>query len=380
MKVLLVDQFGKTTGRDTLALAELINKYKDVDMTVYLSDNTEIPSDRQYTVKIKKGFHGAYEGSFLNKAINYLKALKELKEEINKENYDIVHLQWFSLPWIEWIYVRGIVKKHKLIVTVHDVIPFDNRPMEMACLDKVYSKANALIMHTKTGKRLFRKTFKAKTPIAIVGQGFCLKSDYDRIDNIVAKKHFGIPEDAVVFLYYGTIRPSKGLDILIKAIHQAHERNKQVYLLAAGAFHKVNEEEYRSLVREQLDDTFALVNFGFVPQEEEQWYFSAADTVVLPYLEVTQSGVAQLGLMYELPIIATDIGEMADVCRDGENGILVEPKNQPMLINAIISMASNNEERNQKSLKSRKLAETDFSLKIKAQKINSVYNKIMGIL
>ena len=112
------------------------------------------------------------------------------------------------------------------------------------------------------------------------------------------------------------------MDILIKAIHRAHEKCEKVYLLAAGAFHKVNENEYRQLVLEQLRDDFSCVKFGFVPQEEEQWYFSAADVLCLPYLEVTQSGVAQLGLMYDLPIIATDVGEMSDVCRDGENGII----------------------------------------------------------
>lgn len=64
MKVLFVDQFGKTTGRDTLALAELINKNPDIDMEVYLSDTTEIPSDRNYTLKLQRDFHGAYEGTF----------------------------------------------------------------------------------------------------------------------------------------------------------------------------------------------------------------------------------------------------------------------------------------------------------------------------
>lgn len=378
MKVLFVDQFGKTTGRDTLALAELINQDKEVDMTVYLSDNTEIPSDRNYTVDIKTGFHGAYEGSFLNKATNYIKALKELKREIRDCNYDVVHLQWFSLPWIEWIYVGSIAKKHKVVVTVHDVIPFDNRPMEMKCLDKIYTRANALIMHTKSGKELFRKTYRAKTPITVVGQKFCLKSDYTRIDNKEAKKHFGIPEDAVVYLYYGTIRPSKGLDILIKSIHAAHKENEKIYLLAAGAFHKVNEEEYRNLVKEQLDMSFSTVNFGFVPQEEEQWYFSAADVVVLPYLEVTQSGVAQLGLMYELPLIATDIGEMADVCKDGQNGMVIKPGDSESIRNAIVKMAADEIVRKKMSETSKTLAETEFSLKYKAMRIRDTYYKLMG--
>ena len=373
MKVLFVDQFGKTTGRDTLALADLINQSQEVDMTVYLSDNTEIPSDRNYTVKIEKGFHGAYEGSFLNKATNYLKALRELKKYIDNNNFDVIHLQWFSLPWVEWIYVGRLAKKHKVVVTVHDVIPFDNRPLEMKCLDKIYSRVHALIMHTESGKRLFKDNYKAETPISVVGQGFCLKSDYTRIDNKEAKSHFSIPEDAVVFLYYGTIRPSKGLDILINAIHDAHEKNSNIYLLAAGAFHKSNEEDYRTLVREQLDASFSTVNFGFVPQEEEQWYFSAADVLVLPYLEVTQSGVAQLGLMYELPLIATDIGEMSEVCQHGKNGLLIRAGEVSELTAAIIEMSKSKEMLNKASAESVNLAVGEFSLCNKARMIASVY-------
>lgn len=377
MKVLLVDQFGKTTGRDTLALAELINQDPNVEMTVYLSDNTEIPSDKNYSVNIAEGFHGAYEGSFLNKVTNYLKALKELKQYINKNAFDIIHFQWFSLPWVEWIYVGQLAKKHKAVITVHDIMPFDNRPLEMQSLDKIYSRANALIIHTECGRKMFKENYKAETPISVVGQGFCLKSDYTRIENRKAKEHFGIPKDAVVFLYYGTIRPSKGLDVLVKAIHDANEENENVYLLAAGAFHKVNEDEYRAIVKEQLDSSFSTVNFGFVPQEEEQWYFSAADVLVLPYLEVTQSGVAQLGLMYELPLIATDVGEMSDVCRDGENGVIIKPNSAYSLTQAILKYAKDADIRRDHSSKSRLLAENEFSLKRKASKVLKTYIKVM---
>lgn len=376
MKVLFVDQFGKTTGRDTLALAELLNQNQDIEMQVYLSDNTEIPTQKRYSVNIQKGFHGAYEGSFVHKALCYLKALIELKQYIIVTKPDIVHLQWFSLPWLEWIYVNGIKKKSKLIITVHDVIPFDNRPFEMQCLNKIYSRADMLVMHTESSKKLFNKTYSAMTPISVVTQGFCLKRDYTKIDSILAKKHFGIPDDAVVFLYYGTIRPSKGLDILIKAIHSAHDENKKIYLLAAGAFHKVNEEEYKNLVKNELKSEYSTINFGFVPQDEEKWYFSAADVVCLPYLEVTQSGVAQLGLMYDLPIIATMIGEMNDVCRNNVNGLLVKPGNVKDLTAAIIRLAADDAFRKKASYESKVLGETEFSLQIKADKIAEAYRKI----
>lgn len=376
MKVLFVDQFGKTTGRDTLALAELINENENIDMTVFLSDDTEIPSDRKYSVKVVKGFHNAYVGNFLNKTFNYLKALKQLKEYIRQNNFDIVHLQWFSLPWIEWIYVGSIAKKHNVAITVHDVIPFDNRPFEMKSLNKIYSRADALLIHTETSKKLFQKEYSAKTPISCITQGFCLKSDYKRIDHETAKEHFNIPSDAIVFLYYGTIRPSKGIDILIKAVHKAQECNKKIFLLAAGALHRVNEEELRKEIKEELSVDSSLVNIGFVPQEEEQWYFSAADVLCLPYLEVTQSGVAQLGLMYELPIIATDVGEMRDVCRDGLNGIIVRPGNSEQFSDAIMQFAEDNKFRLHASNKSKELGEKEFSLRIKAERVQKAYEDI----
>lgn len=373
MKVLLVDQFGKTTGRDTLALAELINQNDDIEIEVYLSDNTELIKDKKYSVKIVRGFKNAYVGSAVNKAVNYLKALYELYKYIEKNKFDIIHLQWFSLPWVEWFYVGKLAKKHRIIITVHDVIPFDNRPFEMKCLDMIYSRADILLMHTNSAKELFKTKYKTKTPISIITQGFCLKTDYKKIDNSKAKEHFGIPENSVVFLYYGTIRPSKGLDILVKAIHKAHEINDKVYLLAAGAFHKVNEEEYKNLVKNELKNEYSTINFGFVPQSEEQWYFSAADVLCLPYLEVTQSGVAQLGLMYDLPIIATDIGEMKDVCKDGYNGLIVKRNNVEDLTDKIIKITNDKGYRDLSSKNSAYLAKNDFSLYKKAEYVVNSY-------
>lgn len=373
MKVLLVDQFGKTTGRDTLAVAELINKDEDINMEVYLSDKTEIPDNRKYSVKIVKGFHGAYDGSIINKVINYLKGLHELKTYIITNEINIVHLQWFSLPWIEWIYVGQLHKYCRVYITVHDIIPFDNRPAEIKFLDKIYKRADALFIHTKSGKKLFHEKYHTKTPIQIITQGFCMKKDYKQIDKFKAKEYFGIPQDRVVFLYYGTIRKSKGFDYLISAIHGAYKKNNTVYLLAAGDFHSVNEDEYRNLVIDKLSEDNSIVNFGFVPQNEEQWYFSAADVLCLPYLEVTQSGVAQLGLMYELPIIATNIAEMPDVARDKMNGIIIQPGDVKQLENAILNYASNDLVRKKHSIESKILGETEFSLEIKAGKIAEVY-------
>lgn len=376
MKVLLVDQFGKTTGRDTLALANLINDEK-IKMTVYLSDSTEIPSDKEYAVQIKKGFHGAYEGNAINKVKNYLKALKELKNYIKQEKFDIVHLQWFSLPWVEWMYVKSLKRYAKVVITVHDVIPFDNRPLEMQSLDRIYRYANHILVHTQKVKEEFQKNYKSKTPVSVITQGFCYKPDYIKIDKTAARKKLSIPQDAIVYLYYGTIRPSKGLDTLMKAIVEAQKVNNKVFLLAAGAFHKVDEEQYRNLAKE-ITRVGSRVDFGFLPYEMEKYYFSAADVLVLPYTEGTQSGVAQLGLMYELPLIASNIYCMDEVAKKDENALRFNAGNITELANCISSLAENSDKRKKFVAESKRIGESDFSLEKKADCVRSAYQQAMA--
>lgn len=374
MKVLFVDQFGKTTGRDTLALANLIDDEK-TQMTVYLSDTTEVPVDKQYRIQIQKGFHGAYEGNAINKVKNYLIALSELKKYIQRNCFDIVHLQWFSLPWIEWIYVRSLKKYAKVVITVHDVIPFDNRPLEMQSLDRIYDSADHLLVHTEKVKEEFTKNYKAKTPISVITQGFCYKPDYVKVSKQIAREKLGIPKDSVVFLYYGTIRPSKGLDSLMMAVAKAKTRNNKVYLLAAGAFHKVDEAFYTSLANTIVKEG-SKVDFGFLPFEMEKYYFSAADVLVLPYTEGTQSGVAQLGLMYDLPLIASDIFCMDEVAKSEKNALRFKAGNVEELAECLCILAEDSDKRDRFSIESQHLGETAFSLENKAQKVKTVYRKL----
>lgn len=373
MKVLIVDQLAKTVGKDTLALSNLINRQEGIEVTAYVSSDININDRSRYSCGIVYGFNDVYRGNIVHKVVAYIKSLAELKRYINDVKPDIVHLQWFSLPWIEWLFVAEISKTSKVFITVHDVIPFDKRPFEMLFLNKIYSRADHLFIHTEYGRDLFKETYSVITPISVIKQCFCQKKDYIRIDNNEAKKHFNIPSNATVFLYFGTIRKSKGFDTLVRAIYSAHLKNKKVYLLAGGAIHNVNLKEYQKLVDRLLDGSFSQISFEFVPQEKEKWYFSAADVLCLPYTEVTQSGVAQLGLMYELPIIATNIGAMSEVVRQDENGILVDPNNTEVLTDAILKLCDNKSVLQRYSEKSKYLGETDFSLESKADLVSETY-------
>lgn len=376
MRVLYVDQFGKTSGCYSLPQADYIYKNEKIDITEFISDNIDFSLEK-YSVNIVKGFSGAYVGNVVHKTLNYLKGLKELKKYIIDNSIDIVHLQWFSLPWIEWLYVKNLKKYCKVIVTIHDVVPFNNRPFEMKALDIIYDSADYLLFHTEFAREDFKHYYSAKTRSKIITQGFCKKGDYTRINKKEAKDYFGIPYDSVVFLYYGTIRKSKGLDILLKAIAKASESNEKIHLLAGGAFQKVDESKLLELAS-LIPDKNKTINFSFISTYEEPYYFSAADVVCLPYREITQSGVAQNALMYELPIIASDIGSLKEVVRPGVNGELIEPDSIDSLYEAIMKISIDKELICNYSQASKVIAENDFSLEKKSSIVAEVYRELMG--
>jgi glycosyltransferase involved in cell wall biosynthesis len=84
-----------------------------------------------------------------------------------------------------------------------------------------------------------------------------------------------------------------------------------------------------------VEDAVTFYN-SYVPNEELGVYFSAADVVVLPYLEATQSGVVQVALGFEKPIIATSVGGMPEAVHEGETGLIVPPADSDALYKAIL--------------------------------------------
>ena len=374
MRVLIVEQFGKTQCSDTIAISEAIHNVNGDDVSIYLSDNSELPN-REHHLTIHYGFHKAYEGNIISKVFHYLKSLRSLKKHIKENHYDIVNLQWFSIPWLENRFVKKIKKYSKVVILVHDVIPFENSNSRIKALDKIYALADLLLVHTEDAKSKFLSIYKAKTPIKVVGCSFCNKKDYTIINKVDARKHLNIPQEAIVYLLYGTMRPSKGFDLLIEAFNLAKEQNKDIYLICAGAAHSKEEKEYCKLSKEIENSKRGKFVFTFVPREEEPYYFSASDVLCLPYKELTQSGVAQLGLVYELPLIGTDVGSMHEVCRNNHNGLLIK-QDANELAKAILELA-NKEKRAKFSKASKEMGENEFSLDKKAGAMVDGYNQIL---
>lgn len=375
MKILFIEQLGKNNWEYIYSAAKYMAKKHDI--TCYMSDTTP-KNTGNYDFKIEYGFAHAYEGNFINKAVHYMKALLELEQYIKKNKFDIVHFEWFSLPWIEWLYLRKLKKYAKIVITVNDVIPFETRPLEMESLQKIYKTADAILLHTQDSLELFNKTFQTECYKGVITAAFRDKADYKKIDKVLARKKLSIPLDKTVVLYFGTIRHSKGLDLLLKAFPKAVERNKDLYLLGAGAFHAVDEEEYRNLAKNNLSLGRGRMDFGHVSDEMMCYYFSAADILCVPYREIYQSGIAQFGLIYDMPIIGSDLKRMSDMVQQGINGETFENENIEALTEAIITLSIDKQKMEKYSVGSKIISERDFSVEERARRTVEAYKKILN--
>jgi glycosyltransferase involved in cell wall biosynthesis len=113
-----------------------------------------------------------------------------------------------------------------------------------------------------------------------------------------------IPADAPAFLFFGQVRPYKGVENLIEAFSTL--QGAQLRLVIAGEPKPQALE--RSLSAQAKTDSRITTHFGFVPDDQIPVYLNACDLVVLPYLDSLTSGAAVLAMSYGRAVCAPQLG------------------------------------------------------------------------
>ncbi|MDQ3193775.1 MAG: glycosyltransferase family 4 protein [Bacteroidota bacterium] len=141
-------------------------------------------------------------------------------------------------------------------------------------------------------------------------------------------------------MFFGYIRKYKGLSYLINAMPGILEREK-VKLLIVGEFY-----EDEMIIREQLKslnlEKDVIILSDYIPNENVKYFFCASDALVLPYIDATQSGITQIALFYDKPVIATDVGGLSEVIKNNETGFMIKPKSPEAIANAVIRFYGEN--------------------------------------
>jgi glycosyltransferase involved in cell wall biosynthesis len=172
------------------------------------------------------------------------------------------------------------------------------------------------------------------TPSGGLPQGPRVPTSDIAAERAAARGRLELPIEGPLVLFFGFVRPYKGLIDLIDALPQARLALPGLRCLVAGEFWEP-AGGYQSRA-EELGVADALrIDEGYVPNEAVADYFAAADVVVLPYREATQSAVAPMALAAGRPVIASRVGGLPDLIRDGYTGLLVPPRDPRALAGAI---------------------------------------------
>lgn len=217
--------------------------------------------------------------------------------------------------------ISRIIKKNnftKLIGLIDNALPHEKRPGDRMFTNYFTQAMDGFV----TMSQYVLKDLMEFTKKQIVLVSHPLYDNFGpKLDQKEARKKLGLPEDAYIFLFFGFIRKYKGLDLLIKAFEILHIKN--VYLLIAGEYY-AGEDEIKDQIKHSNIKSQILAHTHFINDEQVGTFFSAANSVVQPYRNATQSGVTPLAYHFEVPMIVTNVGALPDLVPPSL-GLVCEP-------------------------------------------------------
>lgn len=264
--------------------------------------------------------------------INWLAVGRKLK----KERPNAVIISWWHPYFAPCYYVmcKALGKRTKKLFLCHNVFPHERFPMDRLLTKMVLRQGDAFILHSSTEAEALcsiKQDARYRVQVHPTYDVF----QFEHIGRDEARKRLGIGKDEKMLLFFGFVRPYKGLKHLIRAMKPIRETYADARLYVVGDFGG-SREVYEGYMDEAGVRSAITVKDGYTPDREVEPYFAAADLVVLPYESATQSGIVQMAYGFERPVIVTRVGGLPEVVTDGETGYVVEPENPQALAEAVI--------------------------------------------
>jgi glycosyltransferase involved in cell wall biosynthesis len=254
---------------------------------------------------------------------------------LRKSKPDLLIIKYW-LPFMAPCFgtVSRLARSNRLTRTIcifDNVIPHEKRPGDRLLTSFFTRAIDAAVAMSESVLSDLRQ-FRTDIPAAL--------NPHPLFDNFgatlskdVARKKLGLGDPAGVILFFGFIRAYKGLDLLIEAFGAEDMRKLKLRLVIAGEFYE-DSSRYMELVRKyKLQDEIIFFD-RFINDNEVKDFFSAADLVVQPYKDATQSGVTQICYHFEKPMVVTDVGGLKEIVPDGSCGYVVKPQSDE-ICNAI---------------------------------------------
>jgi D-inositol-3-phosphate glycosyltransferase len=218
-------------------------------------------------------------------------------------------------------------------LTAHDINArkrdSNDTPLNRLTLKAQYRLADHIFVHTEKMKSELSGEFGIhETAITVIPFGINNSVPNTSLTPQQAKRRLGISDGEKTILFFGRIGPYKGLESLVAAFQQITKKSTDYRLIIAGKPKKGAEEYLEGILKMICCDGSrerVIIKIEYIPDQETELYFKAADVLALPYAQIYQSGVLFLAYGFGLPVIATAVGSFDIDIVDGQTGFLCKP-------------------------------------------------------
>jgi len=355
----------------SIALTNALSKYHQIDF--YCSKYHLEKGDSSILDVIKDKVKIHCYGNYRIRDIRNISEYYKLCRNIKNKHYDIIHFQEYGPPWMV-LFWRAYIKC-PLVMTVHDPyqhpgIPFSKKVYQDIMQRIFIHKAKKIIVHSNLLKEQFLERYHRKTneDVVIIPIGdFAIFEHWDK--NSKSNKEMSPTKN---ILFFGTVRPNKGLVYLLKSERFIRNHINDYMIIIAGRC-----DEFVKY-KKNIDPgaKIKIIN-EYIPNKEVHKYFRNASVVVLPYLSATQTGIIPLAYSFGKPVIATNVGAIPEIVEDGKTGYLIEPRNERALADAIIRLISDDNLIKKMSANALLYCKKNLSWNSIAKKTIKLYNDII---
>ena len=276
-------------------------------------------------------FPKSYRHRNIFKGDGFFSDWQRLAAELKELRPDIVHFQSLLSSRRDWIFFllhRRFYHKPKTVFTVHNVLPHEIVRGERFAYKMLYRQASGLILHSNASLNKLSALLHGKpsTPHAVIPHGHY--GDLVETGNTSRSESLamiGLAEGSYI-VFFGAIRPYKGLEQLLRAIASLDQWPPDMKLLVVGQpMHGVTADEINAWVRQLGIADRVILRLDYVSERMIPAVFNIADLIVLPYLEIDHSGVLMAAMAAGKPVLCTSVGAFPEVVRPEFGFLAPEP-------------------------------------------------------
>lgn len=256
--------------------------------------------------------------------------------EANAGKVDIVHFHWPAYMYSKkdikdffrsfLSFVRLLMKAralhYRIAWTVHNIFPHERNNIVLEYMTRLFLAhlSDVIFVHFEEARHTVSKRFFCFDNIHQIPHGSFKTVFENSCTKDEARGKYGLPADSFVYLIFGPVRPYKGIEEAVEAFKKT--ASPKDILLVAG--NPSDEKISKWLTDNAEADPRIVPQLRFVPKEEVQFFFNAADVVLLPYKKIFTSGNLFLAFTFGKPVICPDMGIMSEIV-DASVGIKYEP-------------------------------------------------------